>query len=250
MIEMIRATVLMVLVCALGSIVTLSAGAEDLRMTGSNWPPYVDNELHDNGFVVALVSDALERAGYKTKMTVESWPLALEATQTGNYDLFCSLWYTDERAETLVFSEPYIDNHITFVKRSESKIQFNDRADLAGLRIGIVDDYAYSEQTYDLIGIEITEAGSVRENIKRLLAGDIDLVLADSRVALYEVNDLRAAKNITVLRPPVNTRGLRIAVSKKRADHREIVAAFDAAIASMKADGSYNALLANHRVSY
>jgi polar amino acid transport system substrate-binding protein len=247
---MIRATVLMLFVSMLGSMVTLPAAAEDIRMTGSNWPPYVDDALHGDGFVVALVSDALKRAGYQAKMNVEPCPLSLEATQAGRYDVFCSLWYTDERAETLAFSEPFIENNITFIKRSDSRFQIEDRTDLMGLRIGVVDDYAYREQAYDTNGIEVTIAGSVRKNIERLLAGDVDLVLADSRVAFYEVNELGVAKNITVLRPALNTRGLRIAVSKSRADYQEIIDAFNVAIAAMKADGSYSSLLANHRISY
>ena len=247
---MIRLRLCLALVCTLGSIVAFPSGAEDLRLTASTWPPYVDDKLYRNGFAIALVSDALERAGYKTSMVVEPWPKALQGTQIGDYDIYCSLWFTNERATTLAFSAPYIDNQITFVKRSDSDFQFRDRTDLNGLRIGIVNDYAYSEQAYDTTGIEIMEAGNVRENIGRLLSGDIDLVLADRRVALYEINDLMAAKKFTVLPQPLNTRGLRIAVSNKRADRREIIAAFEAAIAAMKDDGTYNTILANFRVSY
>ncbi len=118
-----------------------------------------------------------------------------------------------------------------------------------GLRIGIVDDYAYREQAYDTTDIEITISGSINENIKRLLSGDIDLVLADRRVALFEINELAAAKQFTVLPQTVNTRGLRIAMSKNRADHREIISAFEQSIAAMRSDGSFNAILATYRVS-
>lgn len=241
---------LIALVGALGAGVAWPAGAEELRMTASVWPPYVEQGRNNHGFAIALVTDALERGGYETRFSIAPWPSGLEATQAGDFDVFCNLWYTDERAETLAFSEPYIENHISFAKLSDNAFRYDDRADLDGLRIGIVDDYAYAEQAYDTTGILVTEAGSVRENIERLLAGDIDLVLADSRVALYEVNELSAAKNITVLRQEVTTRGLRIAVSKQHSEYREIISAFNDAIAAMKADGSYNTILANYRVSY
>lgn len=238
------------LVCLIALFSGLPAGAEDLSMTANIWPPYVDDDLAQNGFVIALISAALERAGYSTSVVVEPFPKALEATIAGDYDVYCNLWLTSERASTLAFSEPYIENEITFIKRAESYFTFRDRADLNGLRVGIVSDYAYSQQPYDTTGITVSEAGSVKENIKRLLSGDIDLVLADRRVAMYEVNELRAAKKITVLPQPLSTRGLRIAVSKNRADHKDIIAAFDQAIAAMKTDGSYNAILASYRVNY
>ncbi len=125
---------------------------------------------------------------------------------TGVYDIVCSLWLTEDRAATLSFSEPYIENHIKFIKRSSSDIEYHDRDDLNGLRIGVVNDYAYSAQPYDTTGIEITESGSVKQNIERLLNNEIDLVLADSRIAFFEVDQLRAAKRITVLPKPVITR--------------------------------------------
>jgi polar amino acid transport system substrate-binding protein len=247
---MIRPKVISVLFCALCSVVALPAATEELSMTASSWPPYVYDKRHSNGFLVALVSDALKRAGYQANMVVEPWPNALEATQNGDYDVYCGIWFTDDRAETLTFSEPFIDNEITFAKRSDRDFQFRNRADLNGLKIGVVDDYAYSDKAYDTTGIDIAEAGSVGENIKRLLAGDIDLILADRRVVFFEVDKLGAAKKITVLPKLVNTRGLRIAVSKKRTDHREIITAFEKAITAMKADGRYNAILANHRISH
>jgi polar amino acid transport system substrate-binding protein len=229
--------------------VTVATGGEALRITANIWPPYVDDEMSGNGVAIALVTAALERAGYESQLVIEPWPRALEATQQGIYDIVCSLWLTEDRAATLSFSEPYIENHIKFIKRSSSDIEYHDRDDLNGLRIGVVNDYAYSAQPYDTTGIEITESGSVKQNIERLLNSEIDLVLADSRIAFFEVDQLRAAKRITVLPKPVITRGLRIGVSKQRPDHAEIVAAFNQAVTQMKEDGSYNSLMANYRIS-
>ena len=121
--------------------------------------------------------------------------------------------------------------------------------DLAGLRIGVVNDYAYNREAVDTTGIEIATAGSVRENVESLLAGDLDLVLADARVAMYEVNQLVVGRRVTLLPAAVITRGLRIAVSRTRPDHDEIVEAFEAAVASMRSDGTYTQLLASYRIS-
>jgi polar amino acid transport system substrate-binding protein len=228
---------------------TVATGGEALQITANVWPPYVDDKMSGNGVAIALVTKALERAGYASQLVLEPWPRALEATQQGVYDIVCSLWFTEDRAATVSFSEPYIENHIKFIKRSNSDIRYNDRDDLNGLRIGVVDDYAYSADPYDTTGIEVTKSGSVKENIQRLLDKEIDLVLADSRIAFFEVDQLSAAKRITVLPKPLITRGLRIGVSKQRPDHAEIVAAFDRAVKQMKEDGSYNSLLANHRIS-
>jgi len=223
--------------------------AEDLRITASEWPPYASSGLYRNGVAVALTEAALQRAGYKTTTQLGAWPAALNDTIAGAHDVITAVWRTTEREELLTFSEPFLTNYIVFIKRDASDAYFNERADLDGLRIGVVADYAYSDQPYDTTNIKIELADSALENIARLRASELDLVLADSRVASYQIDKLVAAKELTVIRNPLLTRGLRLAVTKSRDDHAEIIAAFNDAIKEMQADGSYNALLATFRVS-
>ena len=230
-------------------VVTASTCAAELKVTGSTWPPYLTQQLYKNGVAAVLTEEALQRAGYESATTLESWPAALEETIAGTYDVVTGVWFTDKRAEQLEFSKPFLENHIVFVMRDGNFIQFNEREDLQGLRIGVVDDYAYSDEPYDTTGIDISLGGSARENIRRLLAGELDLVLADSRVALFEIDQLIAGKQLSIIRKPLVTRGLRIAVSKKNTDAKKLVADFNASIAEMKLDGSYNAILATFRIT-
>jgi polar amino acid transport system substrate-binding protein len=225
------------------------ADADELRLTASDWRPYVDSGVQRSGFAVALVSRALERAGYDVSIDIGPWPQTLEDTITGRHDVFATLWLTDERAESIVFSEPYIQNELVLVRRSDSDIRFREREDLLGLTIGIVDDFAYSSESIDTTGIKIGSSGSVTENIAQLRDGELDLVLADRRVALAEINERALAKSFDVLPDPLITRGLRIGVSKRRDDADTIVAAFEDEIARMREDGSFNAILATFRVS-
>ena len=46
------------------------ANADELRLTASDWPPYVDSHVQRSGFAVALVSRALERAGYDVSIDI------------------------------------------------------------------------------------------------------------------------------------------------------------------------------------
>jgi len=239
---------LAVLACSLGLSIPL-AEADELRLTASEWRPYVDPNGQRGGFAMALVSRALERAGYDVSIDIGTWPQTLEDTISGKHDVFVTLWFSDERAESMVFSEPYIKNEIALVRRSDSGIRVSKREDLLGLKIGIVDDFAYSPANTDTTGINIVASGSVTESIAQLRDREIDLVLADRRVALFEINERALAKSFDVLPDPLVTRGLRIGVSKQREDADVIVAAFEAEIATMREDGSFNAILATFRVS-
>ncbi len=225
-----------------------AASAEALSVTASEWRPYVDPDAPLAGFAVSVVSQALERAGYDTRIETGPWPQSLEDTVAGKHDVFATLWFTESRAESLVFSEPYINNDLVFVRKADSGIRPRKREDLVGLRIGIVSDFAYAADA-DTDGIDIASSGSVAENIEKLKQGELDLVLADRRVALSEINEGTYAKQFDVLPEPLLSRGLRIGVSRQREDAEAIVDAFEKAIAGMREDGSFNAILATFRVS-
>lgn len=239
----------MTLLIAIAVLLAIPASAETLRITASDWAPYVDRDTRNNGFALALVSTALERAGYETEVTVEPWPESLDKLTEGRYDVFATLWFRDERDEELAFSKPYIDCEIGLVRRADSRFRFAGLDSLRGLTVGVVDDYAYSKQAVDRTGIDVRLTGSVRESVAALGSGDVDLVVADRRVALFHINEASLAKRFDVLPDALLTRGLRIAVPKSRPDHDTIIAAFDAAIEAMQKDGSYDALLASYRIS-
>lgn len=233
-------------------IVAGAAGADELTVVASPWPPYVGERLERKGLAVDIVTEALRRAGYEPKVTVVEWPRDLEGTQSGEFDVIASVWRTDERAESLSFSEPYLLSETHFVKLRDANYRYDTLEDLKGLRIGIVGGYAYGgEASKGELDLKPVRQASVAQNLRSLMAGKLDLVLADERVALYELNAsiYDGMRKTAILPKPYSSRGLRMAVSKQRTDHTEIVESFDAAIETMKQDGSYAEILSAHRAS-
>ncbi len=233
-------------------LICASSYAEELSVVASPWRPYVDGKLYRNGIAVHLVTEALQRAGYPSRLTLMQWPLDLEATQAGDKDVIASVWFTEERAQQLAFSKPYMVTETHFVKRRGTPHEFNTPADLRGLRIGVVKGYAYGgAATARQLEVTPMFRGTVLDNLRSLVAGELDLVLADERVALYElsVNVPDGIRKTLILPKPWSSRGLRVGVSRQRPDYAEVVNRFDAAIDAMKADGSYAWILATHRVS-
>ena len=225
------------------------ASEQALRVVASEWAPYVDASIARNGVATALVITALRRAGFKVQLYLDNWPRSLTATQAGDFDAIVGVWYTEERAESLAFSDAFIVNELRFMKRSGDDIQVRERDDLVGLRVGVVEDYAYADKPYDTTGIEVVRGGSVGENVQRLLDGELDLALGDGLVLRHEADQRRASKQVELLPLVIESRGLHLGVSRQWPDHQSLVAAFNKSIAEMKADGSYNSTLANYRIS-
>jgi len=225
--------------------------SKNLSVTASPWSPYVSRDLPDNGLAVSIAMTALKKAGYEPTFALQQWPNDLEETQLGRYDVIASLWFTEERDRDLVFSSPMIENRVKLMVRTDSDILVPNPEALKGHRVGVVEDYAYTQGAYKNLAVDFVKTGSVEENLQRLLAGEIDIAVVDETVALYVLNNKipGGIKQIRFVDNTVSTRGLRIAVSRKRSDAEQIVSAFDAALQSMKDDGTYLDILHQFRVS-
>ena len=223
--------------------------AEELRLAANEWPPYTFADVYRQGVATALVTAGLERAGYDSRITIMAWPKVLDTTRRGDNDVIIAAWFSEARNTELAFSEPYLTNELKFLTRDDVDIPVLSREALAGYRIGVVEDFAYGEKPYDTTGLDIVVGTTVRDNVRALFARELDLVLGDERILRHEVDLVSGAKFVSFVAEPLETRGLRIAVSRARADHEQIVSAFDAAIAEMREDGSYNSVLANYRIS-
>ncbi|MGD2073603.1 MAG: transporter substrate-binding domain-containing protein [Gammaproteobacteria bacterium] len=214
-----------------------------------NWPPYSDQGLPEQGLAVDLVTSALQRAGHRTLVRVDSLDRILEGGKIGVYDVFATPWYSEERDQYLAFSKPYLESRIRFIKRRNKEFEFNDFEDLQGMMIGVVKDYAYDDgfnESRDLI--KISERNLI-QNLLKLIQGRLDLTLDDELVLQYEINRYlpNSRKELEMLPKPLAVRGVHIGVSRENPAHAKIVADFNKAIAEMKKDGSYDRIVAKHK---
>lgn len=223
----------------------INSVAANLMMAVNHWPPYVDKSHADHGISVELVTAALERKGHRISVQYETWPRVLEGLEVGYFDLVGAVWKTPEREQVMVFSEPYLDNQIKFLKRKDDDIKFNTLEDLTGYFIGIVNDYAYEEEFVKSRRHIKLPQNHIIQNLQRLVQGDIDLTLGDQRAILFEINTYIPNKrnDLVFLEKPLSIRGLRIGVSKHSANAEQIIKDFNSAIIEMKKDGSFQKII-------
>jgi polar amino acid transport system substrate-binding protein len=225
------------------------ADSKTLKIAGSVWPPYIVDQGAEKGAATTLVSEILKRAGYKTEISIETWPRTLEGTSAGIYDVIIAAWYTKERESHFQFTEPYFVNTIQFVKRKGEPINFRSYQDLKGLVIGVVNGYAYGEEFDKAQGILKLPSNHLIQNLLKLQQGRIDLTLGDKWVVRHELTEYfpTAIKDYEFLGKPVATRSLHAAISRAHPEHDKIVKAFNKALKSIKADGSYEKILDVYR---
>jgi len=223
--------------------------AEQLRMVADHWPPYVDEGLPGRGLAIDLVTMAFSRAGYDTRLTADNWSRALEGARIGVYDVVANIWYTDDRARDLDYSEPYLVNDIRLIKRKESNIRYDRLDDLKGLLIGVVKGYAYPEDFASASQLIKISNDAILPALGELLKGQYDLVIGDKGEIDFTLGKflLNDSKNLEFLTKSVGQNKLYIAVSKTNPRHKKIAQDFNRALHAMKEDGTYQRILASHQ---
>jgi polar amino acid transport system substrate-binding protein len=225
------------------------AKAENLRIVAEHWPPYVDEAAPQHGLAIDLITTALIRAQYDYTIDYQPWPRALEGGRIGVYDMIANIWYSDERAQDLDYSEPYLINDMRFIKRKSSPIKFKKLADLNNLVVGTVKDYAYPKEFAAAKNFVKVASPELFPAIGDLVKGQSDLVVGDLNAINYVLYTFLPveSKNLEILPKSVGLSKLYVAVSKANPKHAEIIKAFNEALRSMQEDGTYQTIIESHQ---
>lgn len=216
-----------------------------IRLATLDWPPYVGETLPQQGFTSAIVSEAFKRAGYKVKIDFMPWTRAIQQADEGNYDAVYPEYYSDDRNKSFFFSEPFASGPLGFYKRKDAKISYTKLEDLKPYRIGIVLGYINTPEFDTASYLQKETATSDEQNIRKLLAGRIDLIVIDKFVAQYLIKNsiTEAIGKLEFLEPPLLDQKLYVVFPRKTAASEKKLQEFNAALKSMQEDGSLERIL-------
>ncbi|MDO6798634.1 transporter substrate-binding domain-containing protein [Shimia thalassica] len=222
------------------AILALSAGiasaSEVVRMgTEGAYPPY--NFINDagevDGFERELGDELCKRARLTCEWVTNEWDSIIPNLVSANYDtIIAGMSITKERDEVIDFTQNY-------TQPDPSGYLALTRSD-PDLKGGIIAAQTGTIQAAHIAssGATLVEFATPDETIAAVRNGEADAVLADDaylRPIAEENDDLEMLKKTELL-------GGGVGMGLRESD-RDLRAKFDAAIASMKADGSLNKLI-------
>lgn len=231
--------------------ITGMAQAADLKVAAlTGWPPFSGEALPNNGFSNDVTKTALERMGHDVTVKMMPWARALEMTKRGKFQVLPSVWYNEKRAEELAFTKPIASNKIVFIKQKNDDFDFEDLGSLKGKSVGIVQGYDYSGDFLNADHFSRQSANSMLTNVRKLLGGRIDLTLGDELVARYAINKNmpNRADKVAYTDGALSENKLHVTFSKKLDNAAALVESFNAEIAEMREDGTYDEILARHNL--
>jgi len=224
------------------------AYADNVSIAASAWPPYTDENLPQGGVAIDLVATAFKRAGYQTSYNIETWPRTLEGVDVGVYDVVAAAWFSEARGKRFLFSEPYLTNRMRLIGRKGRDIKVEKLEDLRGLRVGVVRGYAYGEEFQKADYFTKVYQNHVIQNLLLLTTGKVDVVVGDEFAIRHQLRDYMPsqADKLEFLPKAIAIKKLHIAVSRDNPRSGKLIADFNKAIAAMRQDGTYRAIVDKH----
>ena len=215
-----------------------------LILASDIWPPFTNIE-GEKRIALDIVSVALERLSIENNIIIEDFQEVMTGIESDHYSGSAALWYSEERANELIFSEPYLYNQLILVGRKGSDVNAASFNDLEEAKIGIVNNYAYGEDIHQNSKIEIVKGLSDQKNLEALLSKKVDYILVDALLIQYllkyQINDVSEFLEIGI--HPLSVKSLHFAINKKIQNSTEIISLFNAEIIEMTSDGSYHEIL-------
>jgi polar amino acid transport system substrate-binding protein len=223
------------------------AGREIVVVTENAYPPlqFLDKEGKPAGWEYDAMAEIAKRLNATVKYENTSWDAMIPAVSEGQYDMgMTGITIKEERKEKVDFSEPYMRSEMLMIVRGD-EARFTDAASFAAIpellvsaQPGTSPFYAAiynildgNEENPRVIKFETFGAG-----LEALKAGDVDLTLSDSTAA----NGYVAASNggLKIIGEPLASEDFGFIFPKGS----DLVAPMNAAIASLRADGTLDAL--------
>ncbi len=200
------------------------------------YPPFIYSENGDvKGPVVETVKAVFSSLGVKIK--IEIFPIArgLLMVKNGEADAYFSLKRTPQRESDLLFTTtPLLRQPFVFFTRRTSGIKWNGNIeDIKDYRIGVVAKTSYGAifdgYLKDGLLLNIEETQSFELNIKKLIAGRVDVVINSYDVGLYIIKNQKSENEIISLSPPVEILNSYLAFTKAK-DYSALASEFDSAL--------------------
>ncbi|SMC19502.1 polar amino acid transport system substrate-binding protein [Andreprevotia lacus DSM 23236] len=226
--------------CAVIASTTLAADKPLQVATDAAYAPFESqNEKKEIvGFDVDVLTAAAAKSGLHLKFVNTPWEGIFATLGTGDRDIVSSaVTITDERKQSMDFSDPYFEAKQLIAIGPKSKI--TKFADLKDKKVGVQTGTTGDEVVQKLLGKtnpNIKRFESTPLALKELLNGGVDAVVADNGVVVNFIANNKNDKLKTIDDASFAKEYYGFAVKK---GNKALLEKLNKGIAAIKADGTY-----------
>lgn len=209
---------------------------QTVRMgTEGAYPPYnfINDSGEVDGFERELGDELCKRAELTCEWVTTDWDSIIPNLQSGNYDtIIAGMNINEERSKVISFTQNYTP------PTPSAYVALSEDADIEG---GVIAAQVNTIQSGYIAasGATLLEFATPDETVAAVRNGEADAVFADKDYLVPIVNESNG--ELVIVSDDV-TLGAGVGMGLRQSD-TELRGKFDAAITSMKEDGSLNALI-------
>jgi len=199
---------------------------------------------HAAGLYPLAVIEAYRRMGMEVAIAAVPWKRALDGADNALNGV-AGLYKTEERLKKYDYSDKLFDEVVMIYARKGHGFAYATIEDLKGRSVGVIRGWSYGD-AFDAARRDglftAEEAAGDEQNFAILDAGHIDCILAIREAAAAAIASHGWQERFEALAVPLSKNPSYVAFNKsagKQADLRRL----DAAIAAMRADGSFDRLI-------
>lgn len=217
-----------------------AGSAQALEFVTEDYPPF---NMNEGGKVVGIsteiLQEALQRSGLTANIAVYPWERALSMGRENKDTCVFSALRTAAREPQFKWVGPLVSDDMTLFAKSDSKVELKTLDDAKKYKIGGYQGDGYGDYL-STRGFNVEKTIKNEQNIPKLLAGRIDLLVGGARNGPYLASKNGAKGQIK----PVLTYGdpkeaqMWLACNKSTSD--DVLKKLNDAIASVSKDGTAN----------
>ena len=183
----------------------------------ATWPPmeYVNDQKEIVGFGPDMMKAVAEAAGFDVEIRNTAWDGIFAGLAAGAYDAVCSsVTITEERKQTMDFSEPYVNAGQVLVvgKGLEGVTKLSE---LTGKKVGAQIGTTGAIEIGKVAGVTLASYDEVGLAFEDLANGNIVGVVADSPIAAdFAMQNAKFKDKLKIVGTPFTDEWLGVAVKK------------------------------------
>jgi polar amino acid transport system substrate-binding protein len=231
--------------------------ADTIRLRSDAWFPLNgDPGAVRPGFGIEALQRIWGPAGYRLDYQLMSWSRSLEAVRDGQAD--CVIGADEEEAgDLLIHREPLGTDATKLYVRAADLWRFNSIEDLGRRSVAVISDYSYGEaldawlsDSRNATRIQMAYGADALEgNIRKLLAGQVDVVPESPMVMSNALRRLNLERFVTVAGVASPPAPFYVACTAGNAEAEVWLATLDEGLRRLRASGEWQALLSEYGVS-
>ncbi|QEP44869.1 hypothetical protein D5085_18070 [Ectothiorhodospiraceae bacterium BW-2] len=230
--------------------------ADTITIVADEWAPYnsVPNSAMP-GYGIEIAQQAFAQAGHSVNYLIMPWNRALKETREGKYSAVIGA-YIEDAPDFIFPDEEFGVSKNSFFVQKGSAWRYTGLESLLNLKVGIIQDYSFGEELDDFFAKhpQITEhvfgKTPLDQNIKKLLAGRVDVLVEDSNVFMQKVKEMGVSDKIEHVGDQGDANKLYIAFSPALAESKTYADILSKGIVAMKKSGELEQILAKYGLSY